>query len=278
MVKILLARGCPRGDIEFVEIENPKLPCDKLLVMYTNEYKAYAFMRNYFLEHSYDYLVLATDDIVVLPEHIIQLKKDLEESHYKILGGMMNVDQHEWRTSDGNLNICYQLGVTDRVSRFYDWIKRDALPKEDIFRVAFNGFGLLAIKRSIIEGYEFATDGIWRGPNPGPEKGASVDYVFCRHMADKGIPIFVDKRIDMRHYRLLGRNKVGLKPEDWWLMKEGSDELTKDNSGSLYELRKAYKSWVSNGKGSESCTNTLLDSISKLLLTKFDEEESNATV
>lgn len=206
-MKLLLARGSPRSNIPEVEEQNPKLPCDKLLVQYMSEIPAYKIMRNYFLSKDYDYLVLATDDIVVRPEHVTQLQKDLDENQYLVLSGMMNVDQHEFSRKDGNLNICYELALKDRKLRYYSWVRRDGLPEKDVFQVKFAGFGLTAIHRSIIERYEFAGDGVFKGK--GMEFGASLDFVFCWWCHENNVPIFVDKRIDMFHMRTSGRHQVG---------------------------------------------------------------------
>jgi hypothetical protein len=44
-------------------------------------------------------------------------------------------------------------------------------------QVKFAGFGLTAIHRRIVERYEFAGDGIFKGK--GMQFGASLDFVFC---------------------------------------------------------------------------------------------------
>ena len=207
-VNLLLARCSPRSDIVEVEQENAKLPCDKLIPRYYFEYEAYRTVRNFFLKQKdYTHLVLATDDIVVKPEHIIQLQKDLEEKDYPVLCGLMNVDQDEYMKDNGNLNISLELALKDRKLRHYTWIKRKDLPKDDIFLVKFNGFALMAIRRDIVEKTPFATDGIFR--LKGAECGASVDFVFCWFCHDNNIPVYVDRRIDMQHLRAMGRIKHG---------------------------------------------------------------------
>jgi hypothetical protein len=47
-----------------------KMPCDNLISAFEWEFKSYQKMRDYFLAGDWDYMVLATDDIVVKPEHI----------------------------------------------------------------------------------------------------------------------------------------------------------------------------------------------------------------
>ena len=176
MPNLLLFRGSPRSDIEAVESENPELPCDKLIIRYTNEYQAYSKARNFFLQNKqYDYLVLATDDIVVKPEHIIQLESDLTQKNYQVLSGMMNVDQQEYMQPNGRLNICFSLALKDKKLRSYEMIDRLNIPPIDIFQVKFAGFGLTAIRRDVVEMTPFAADGIFKGH--GVDMGASLDFV-----------------------------------------------------------------------------------------------------
>lgn len=228
MTKLLFFRASPRANIKDVEIWNHKneKECDTLYVRYAFEHDAYKFARDYFLNHKeYDYLVLATDDIIVKPEHIRQIKEDLKLHPFPVIGGMMNVDQQEYNDQWGNLNICQALGLKDRRLRQYDWYKRNTLPKEDIFNVKFNGFALLAIRRDIVELFPFHSDGIFRGT--GIEFGASLDFVFCYYCHDhewvdkgeskKSIPIYVDQRIDMQHLRISGQSQAGERQKEIWL-------------------------------------------------------------
>lgn len=225
--KILLFRGSPRSNIEEVENYNIKLEkvCDVLNIRYMQEIPAYANARRIFLQGKWDYFVIATDDIVVTPEHVEQLKEDLTD--HDVIGGMMNVDQTEYMKEDGNLNICYELALKDRKLRFYNWIKRNGLPEDDIFKVKFNGFALLGIKRDIIKDIEFAGDGIFRGKNM--KFGASLDFVFCWDCHIRNIPVFVDKRIDMKHLRTSGTHQVGLRKPEIWLNNELLNRCSHNN-------------------------------------------------
>lgn len=208
-VNILLARASPRNNIPEVDNCNPDLPCDVLLVKYYFEYPAYKVLRDFFLEHKeYTHLVLATDDIIVRPDHVIQLINDLLEKDYPILCGMMNVDQYEYQLPEGNLNISFEIALKEKKLRHYNWIRRFEIPTDDIFQVKFNGFALMAIKREIIEKYVFACDGVFK-PDGKTESGASVDLVFCWYCHENNIPIFVDKRIDMKHLRTEGKIRCG---------------------------------------------------------------------
>lgn len=201
--KILLGRGSPRSDIKIVESLNGILPCDKLIPRFIPEFKAYQMMRQYFLDHKeYTHLVLATDDIVVKPKHVTQLIKDIEKFDYPVISGMMNVDQGD----EINVNLTRALGMKNRRLRAYKWIKRIELPDEDIFQVAFSGFPLMAIKREIVKDYIFQADRVFEGKPP--DRGASLDFVFCWYCQDHNIPVMVDQRIDMKHLRKEGTMKL----------------------------------------------------------------------
>lgn len=178
------------------------------IVRYMQEIPAYHEARRFFLAHpEYDYFVIATDDIVVKPEDVERLDYSLTVSGVPVLSGWMNVDQHEYNQPDGNINICYELAIKDKKLRHYNWIKRGELPDKEYFQVKFAGFGLTAIRRDVIEKIEFAGDGIFKGH--GMSFGASLDFVFCWNCHELGIPVWVDRKIDLQHLRTSGEHQVG---------------------------------------------------------------------
>lgn len=220
-MKLLLARASPRANIPEVEDYNSSLPCDKLLVQFYSEIPAYKIIRDFFLSKDYDYLVLATDDIIVKPEHIERLKHSLEVSGLPILSGYMNVDQHEWQQKEGNVNICYELALKDKKLRYYNWIKLQDMPDKEYFQVKFAGFGLTAIRRDIIERYEFAGDAIFKGK--GMQFGASLDFVFCWWCHENNVPIWIDSKIHMQHLRTSGKHQVGERKPRTYFWKYGEE-------------------------------------------------------
>lgn len=218
-VKLLLGRGSPRANIEIVECWNSKLPCDKILPTFVTEWKAYQLMRNYFLSHKeYTHLVLATDDIVVLPKHIDILQDDLEQHDYPILSGMMNVDEPE----PDKMNLTWEMPAKDRTMRKYRWMVRSELPQERFFEVAFSGFPLMAMRRDIVERYTFPADKVFI--NLPPHRGASLDIVFCWWVKENDIPITVDQTIEMRHYNRMGRIRT-IKGDRLYFWPENSDKV-----------------------------------------------------
>lgn len=218
-VKLLLGRGTPRGYIPAVEANNPLLPVDKIIPKYYPEYFAYKIMRNYFLQNpQYTHLVLATDDIVVEPKHVQQLQRDLEAHDYPVLSGLMNVDLDD----KTYVNLTMTLPMKKRTMRKYVWLTRkDIFVKEDIFQVAFSGFPLMAIRRDVLEKVTFDADRVFEGLPP--DRGASLDFVFCWYCAQQDIPVMVDKRIDMLHLRTAGGLEVGKKHKRLVLWGEGGE-------------------------------------------------------
>jgi len=210
MPKLLLFRGSPRSDIEQVEKWNHKLPCDMIIIRYTHEIPAYREAREYFLRHTeYDYLVLATDDIIVLPKNVRQLQRDLDKRAYLILSGMMNVDEDDF--PDGKHNISHDLPNKLRSARIWNFIKPSELEPKFIFLVGFAGFALTAVHRRVVEQIQFAGDGAYGKYTR--DEGASLDLVFAYDCKDLNIPMFVDRRIKMHHLRLHGTFNVGkIKP------------------------------------------------------------------
>ena len=196
---ILLARASPRRNIQ--EVEEQNLPCDVLWANFYQEYFAYQEIQKEFLKGKWGYLVLATDDIVVKPENIIQLECDLETKDYPVLAGIMNVNEADY--PNGNYAISHELDIWGEVK----WIKN--LPKDNIFQVKFNGFCLMAIRRDIVERYEFVAQNYMRDKRAGKGDGGSFDLVFCYWCENNCIPIFVDKRINMKHLRQSGRTRLG---------------------------------------------------------------------
>lgn len=207
-VKLLLARGSPRCYIPAVEEANANLHVDRIIPQYYHEYPAYKIMRNFFLDNPvYTHLVLATDDIVVQPSHLMRLQYDLERDDFPVLSGMMNVNLDD----KVFVNLTESMPSKKRNARKYVWMTRnDLVVKDDIFPVAFSGFPLMAIRRDVVEQITFDADKVWEGQ---PDKGASLDIVFCWNCMERNILVMVDKTIDMLHLRTAGGLNVGTLPK-----------------------------------------------------------------
>jgi hypothetical protein len=226
-VNLLLFRGSPRSNIENVEMWNGILPCDKLLIRFVSEYKAYKRAREEFIARpEYTHLVIATDDIVVHPKHIERLQKALEKEDYPVLSGYMNVNQNDTK----DMNVCRTIGMKLRNLRKYVFMQYpEDFPEDEFIPVEFAGFGLTAIRRDIVEGYPiFAADKVFHGMPP--HRGASLDFVFCWHCKEEGIPVIVDTGLKMKHLRKSGIHRVNTKAgrcELWRFGKEEAEQLSR---------------------------------------------------
>lgn len=212
MVKILLFRPTPRGNISEVEQHNPNLPCDVLHVKYVLEVPAYEVGRKYFLEHNYDYFVIAPDDLIVTPNDITHLIKLCEENP-PVISGLCNVSEMQL-TETGVTNIVIgDLPSKILQERKYNWVPRNKLP-EGIFKAAFSGFALMAIRRDILQRFPF-DGGAWLEKNNSGRGG--LDLVFCYKCQENDIPVLVDRDLDMVHLRYSGKMNVGIKLPEVWL-------------------------------------------------------------
>ena len=209
MSKILLFRPTPRGNIQEVEEYNSLLPCDTLHIKYALSTPAYSAARKYFLDHAqYDYFVIAPDDLIVKPEHVTSIEKLCDDYDYPVISGMCNVSEMQLKPK-GVVN--FVMGKVPptmhyKNGRKFNWATRDKLPKENIFKVSYTGMALGAIRRDIMEKYNF-----------GLRQDIGRDLTLCNMCYENDIPIYVDQRLDMIHLRYCGTMNVGIKlPEVWF--------------------------------------------------------------
>src|SRR5207245_582584 len=109
------------------------------------------------------------------------------------------------------------------------------------------------------------TDAIFRSGETNLAFGASLDFVFCHWALQKGIKIYVDKRIDMKHLRDSGKNQCGLKSPEYWSMRSFSSKKYRDDTGAMYELLKAKERYIQKGKMSNEDENHIIDAIIKAI-------------
>jgi len=148
------------------------------------------------------------------------LEQDLEHKDYPVISGMMNVEKDDFNF----LNLCEKLPIKNRKMRKYVWIRRaDVNWKDLIFQVAFSGFPLMAIRRDVVEKVPFDADRVFEGKTP--DRGASLDLVFCWYCNEKDIPIMVDRRIDLIHLRTKGRLMINKFPTKILFQKSGSEQI-----------------------------------------------------
>lgn len=256
--------GCPSPrDIPEVLDLHPTLPCDIFVVKYKQEYEAYFEIREFFLGHKeYTHLAIACDDIVVKPNHIRRLVKDLELFDYDILSGTMNVEQDD-------LNIINITPIENQPSprheeRVYKWLTKQDVVGKGIFECGFSGFPLMIIKREVVMQIPFDADGAANGMNR--TCGGSLDVMFCKRAHELGYKIMVDPEVNMFHMRRAGKLRVGAAPPDWYFRPKGSPDVMKDFIRAKQILKKKLENFNTAGGLHNQAANELLEAMANIFL------------
>jgi hypothetical protein len=209
-IRVLFCCPSPRANIVEVQKWQYKLPVDKFIPYFMWEPDAYHVAREFFLEHTeYTHLAIATDDIVLKPEHIQAIKRDLEEKDYPVICGMMNINEDGFGAD--MMNITTNVPSYRWYNRQYDWIYTKDIPKYTgkwgpIIPVGYNGFALMVLRRDIVKRFAFESDALYE--NIPAKKGGALDVHVCWNCSKNGISVMTDTRIEMRHLRKSGKMRV----------------------------------------------------------------------
>jgi len=199
MINILLGIPSPR-DNDAVISQWPLLPCDKLIIKYYHEWTAYQHMRTWFLSHKeYTHLVIASDDLIVKPENIEKLIEELKKKDYSVFCGVCSINGNDLNV----INIIRTENMPTLNERHYDFIKRKDV--SGIIEVGFAGFPLMAIRRDMIERFDFDSQSKLEGGDP--DYTGNLDLIFCIRCKENNIPIYVDTDNYMIHLRGHGQIK-----------------------------------------------------------------------
>lgn len=262
MVNLLLFVPSPR-DIPQVLDEHPLLPCDIFVVKYKSEWPAYFDGREFFLTHKeYTHLAFACDDVVIKPQHIRRIVRDLELFDYEVLSGMMNVEQDDLETV--NITPKHNVPSPRHEERFYEWYKKADLAGKGIIEAGFSGFPLMVLRRKVVEQIPFDTDGGFNGSDN--HSGGSLDVMFCKACHDNNIPIMVDTNVILLHMRRAGISRVGGLNPDWYFRPKGSPDVYKDVRRKKDLLRHKLAEFLKNGGLHNQLANELLESIANVNL------------
>ena len=177
-----------------------KLDCDRLTFNYL-EYPEQFIELDKFKENidEYDYIVIATNDVIVKQENIDQLRKDIRgECNPPVICGCFNLDiNHNF----DKLNICERLPKND----IYDWYKKSDV--NGMIEVEFAGFPLMAIRSDIFKRY------VWTGAL------LANDVRFCKWCKDNEIIIKCNTDNRMLHLRHYGEPPINKTHSVEWLRK-----------------------------------------------------------
>jgi len=261
-VNLLLAVPSPR-DIPQVLDEHPLLPCDIFVVKYKPEWQAYYDIREFFLGHKeYTHLAIACDDIVVKPNHIRRLVKDLELFDYDILSGMMNIEQDDFEWV--NITPTSNIPNPRHEERHYQWYKKSELVGKGIIECGFSGFPLMVLRRNVVSEIPFDADGSANGTDN--TCGGSLDVMFCKAAHEKGYNIMVDTDVVLLHLRREGKSLVGGAVPDWYFRPKGSPDVRKDFVRNKQLLRKELDAFIASGGLHQEQPNRLLIAMANIFL------------
>lgn len=192
--KELICIPSPRYISEFEESLD-KLPYDKYVVKYEPEPVAYRKIRDFFLNHNYETMILFADDLIVTKIELGMLLFHHKRNPQYVFSGICNFDM--WNNRN---KYCFRL-----VGDIGEYPKRDKLDEyldkykakrafSHICHVEFNAFACMVVSRKIIEEVEFRFDR--------PE-GGGVDQNFCDDVRKRGYECLVD--LDQKFVHLAGR-------------------------------------------------------------------------
>lgn len=221
-MRLLLAMPSPR-DLDDVIDAWKKLDDDQLHVKYFKEWSAYQQIRNFFLAHpEYTHLAICPDDLVIKPNDLDILKKDLEKFDYPVISGMCNVNMDKPDLMNIMIGGIPNKFAKDRTP--FSWEKFKNF-KKDLTKVLFSGFPLMIIRRDVVERFDFDSESKLEGFDP--NMIGNIDVIFCHNCLENNIPIWVDRRCRMIHLRNLTDLKVGRDgfPPQVWLKSGGMLQL-----------------------------------------------------
>jgi hypothetical protein len=162
-----------------------KLDVDKLEFKYQNYPLPQKELDRFCEISDYDYIMLMTGDTIIKQENIDKLKEDIEEYHYNVISGVVNVDTEELKDY---WNICMEEPDGE-----YKWVKKGSM--KGIVKVKFAGFPVMAIHKSVYKKYNFYIENY---------RNSATDLRFCKWCNANGIKIHVDTDVEMHHMRFAG--------------------------------------------------------------------------
>lgn len=173
---------------------------DKLIIKnYNNPYpvKIIQHMVDMGEFDEYDYIIMASTDLLVKQENLDILLRDIEETGYRVIGGICNVDRFKRKDELAACMKTIDFGLRD-----YEWIERGEYT--GIKRVKHNGMVMLAIHKDIFKSFKFYR----------PGKYVSLDIRFSKWCDDNNIGIYTNFDNEMLHFHKEGKLTAGLvKPE-----------------------------------------------------------------
>jgi len=237
---VLLAIPSPRDLKLPVESFDEIDYVDKLWVKYMPMFEAYDTIRNFFLGHKYQVLIIVPDDLILPYFSVAQIIHDLRRhSEIQILSGVCNLGSptkttfvKKMKIVAANLlqagrsmtifneafddhyplhriNVAFKPVVSSEresirtLSQYRFPCAHVIFDEERIRRVSFQGFSLGAIRREVVERVAFRS---YQG------KGARFDVSFALDCQSAGIEMYADYNVVLPHHQHYDKILVGKQP------------------------------------------------------------------
>ncbi len=212
--KFLLAVPSPRDYAPFYDSIKHITYVDILLVKYMEVLSAMKTMKEYFLDHDYDYLIIGQDDyrIPVLSPYKIML--DVEFHDFPIVCGWCQIGADKNISNIGDVPIYtyinnMDVNIEDMKQYFYTIpeIMQFIINDQRFLEVTFTGHTLCTISRDVVKKWtpkawffhEFANDRHYVHHNGAVGCWSGIDTWFSYEMVSNKIPIVADLGVFVKH-------------------------------------------------------------------------------
>lgn len=197
MGKALLYIASPRRFSLFWDWINRVNFVDKLVVKNHFHHVAHKIAMKYFFAHNYDYFIVCCDDVLGSPDHVRLLLEDEEEHHFPVISGWHQVSLDKpW----ASLSMTPHDGIKTKTSKLEDY---HFIPIKDIIfakygypfiKVWYMGLPFTLIRRETLKKVPLH-------PFHTAKFGPKFDLQFAIDCARNKIPIMVDQRIFLLHFK-----------------------------------------------------------------------------
>jgi len=186
---------------------------DKLIVKNYMHHEAHEIAMKYFFSHrEYDYLIVSCDDIVAMPDHVRLLLEDEEEHGFPVVSGWQN---HNLISNMASITLnpinSDDLRTKTIYTKSYQFVPiRDIILAKHgypFLKVWFVGLPFTLIRREVLEKcplkpFRLTKDRLCvTAEAKRSGRGQMFDLQFAVNCSRENIPIIVDQRIHLLHFK-----------------------------------------------------------------------------
>lgn len=213
---------------------------DFIYFKYIRQEITYPNIRTFFLSRpEFTHLILASDDIVVMPEQFGAMLRHLQRIDYPVISAVMNLEKRSPYNNLLNITTDFVPALSrDPNVRIYNWEHVNTVRK-GVIRVKFSGFPLMFIRRDVVEMIPFEGDLKY---NQGMDfKVLPIDYsydlTFCYHCERLEIPIFADTNVILNHLKVTASGHFS---KDFVVGKKAPRVVLIDSAGQEHDYTSEY--------------------------------------